>query len=753
MAVGYVCLTLLLFFSGCVQSGPGGGSVIGEKKAAEGTGEFSTQLKINREALVNGRTEQIRVEAAKVILHSDEAEARKVILQTLQRSDTAAVAVCKALKDLSAGGESLKNSEEFIRPIVEILREGDSEQAKAAAEAMLIFDYEQIGGPLEQLVTDSSVPAAAKLNAVYALKLQPDKRAIIKLVNLLEDSVVEKEVAQAAEQALVSLGLPATDDAKSRKEIIRSLQRKGRDEFLTAWKIRQEQQNRVQQLEKELAVWQEKYLVSLGQLYEALGTDTDRGQFLRQRLEDRAAKVRLWALQKIFQWRQGTKGQLPAGLGPILVKLVSDENRDVRLQAAGLLALMVELDSAQQLLSQLKVEQDPQVRIELFVALGGRCYYGLLPNSGAAISGATRKQTLEWAARYIEDPQPQAAQKGAEVMKKLLEQDGLTAEEVEKYLVMLAERYKRQKDQANGTFRGELLNIMANMCSQSVYKAQAVRLFKDFFQEALSDQTSLVREAAVDGLINIDRTKALGALRNDFVNDNSELVRRKLIELAGEVGGADDLLWLSEKAGSGREGELAWQMMLKIFSRSSIEVLAEWAQRLDGEKSRNRLSYEQKITFLEDVELKAVGENRIKIVKAVRVKLAVLYESIGEFEKAAEYYGLLRESAETGQEKEHFLAGLLEVYLRWPKIELAMQLMDNCLLEKDLGPDNPIIRFIGNYLKEPSGAVDASSVVDKLVQIQVAQPRPMWIKQLRTWDKDFGQGNKSSRDDSKAKSE
>ena len=289
------------------------------------------------------------------------------------------------------------------------------------------------------------------------------------------------------------------------------------------------------------------------------------------------------------------------------------------------------------------------------------------------------------------------------------------------------------------------------MCSQSVYKEQAVRLFRHFFQEALGDQTALVRQAAVDGHINIDKTNALNLLRKDFVNDDSEVVRRKVIELAGEVGGTEDLLWLSEKAGPGREGELAWQTMLKIFGRSNIELLAEWAQRLDGEKSKNRLSYEQKITFLEDVEQKAVGEK--KIVKAARVKLAVLYEEAGQFEKAAEYYGLLRESADSQQEKERFLARLLEVYLRWPRLELAVRLMDNCLLEKDLGPDSEIVRSIDNYLKESSGSADANLVVHRLRQIKLSQLRPMWVKQLKAWDKLFAQENKGGADDSERKSE
>jgi len=60
--------------------------------------ELSRQLKINREALLKGTSEQIRIDAATVMLFSEDALARKILLEVLRQSENVAarVAVCKA---------------------------------------------------------------------------------------------------------------------------------------------------------------------------------------------------------------------------------------------------------------------------------------------------------------------------------------------------------------------------------------------------------------------------------------------------------------------------------------------------------------------------------------------------------------------------------------------------------------------------------------------------------------------------------
>ena len=744
MATRRLYLIMLLLVIGCQQGG------IGQDRAAQppnkiksdkiktvAKAELSKQLKINRDALLKGTSEQIRIDAATVMLFNEDPQAREVLLEALAQAENsvARMAVCKALSQARGTSEPIRAEGDFIQPLLEILATKDFGEAKLAAEATLLFEYEQISGPLEKMATDSSLPVKARLNVIYALKLQPDMRAIFQIIRLLNDS--DKQVADEAENVLHSLGIPIGRDARAREQIIDELKRKGRDDFLRDWMVRQETQMR--KLETESDLWQEMYLSALGKIYDGLSDDAAKGKFLAERLGDSEEVVRLWALEKISQWRVGTKSELPAELGPVLVNLVADRNRDVRLKTAGLLSLMGQLNSSQRLLQQLEAEEDDEVKTELFVALGGACYYAFLPGSEVKVPEEIRKKTLEWAAKFLLEENPKKAQKGAEVLKKLLEQNGLTSGEVDRYLGLLAERYNQQKDKADGALRGELLGAMAGLCGpRSVHKAEAAKIFEPLFVEALSDKADLAREASVEGLINIDKTKALGKLKGGFANDSSAKIRQRVIELAGEVGGGDDLTWLAEKLGSA-EGEPAWQAMLTIFKAVEADVLDKWVGRFSSQDMEARLSDEQKISFLEIAERKASGENKTEMLKNVRGQLARLYSKSGRFEQAAKCLGLLRESAESSAEKEAILAQLLDVYLRWPKVETAAQLVDNCLLEKDLGPDNVIVLSIEKYFAELPATADPNVALEALIKIKTAKNRPMWAEQVRRWTKRLSQ--------------
>ncbi len=748
-------LVILLLAAGCQQGGAGQDEAAQAETSAFAKtsvfakaapdkagdkvtkGELSRQLKINKDALLQGANEQIRIDAATVMLFSEDPQAREILLTALAQAENSAarMAVCKALSQARGVQESIKAKADFIQPLFDILATKDFGEAKLAAEATLLFDYEQISGPLEKMASDSSLPTKARLNAIYALKLQPDMRAIFKLISLLDDS--EGQIATEAENTLHSLGIPVGRDAETRKQIIDELKRKGRSEFLRDWLVRQE--TRMRKLEAELDLWRGMYLSALDKIYDGVSDNTARGEFLAERLGDSKETVRLWALEKVSQWRVGTKSELPAELGPVLVNLVSDQNRDVRLKAAELLSLMGQLNSSQRLLQQLEVEQDDEVKTELFVALGGACYYAFLPGSEVKIPEEIRKKTLEWATKFLLEENPKRAQKGAEVIRKLLEQDGLTSDEVDRYLGLLVERYNQQKDKADGALRGELLGAMAGLCGpRSVHKTEAAKAFGLLFEEGLSDKTDLAREASVEGLINIDKTKALGKLKGGFANDSSAKIRRRVIELAGEVGNGNDLTWLAEKLGSA-ESEPAWQAMLTIFKAVGSDVLNKWVERLSSQDMESRLSDEQMISFLEIAERKASGEQSREMLKNVREKLAQLYSKTGRFEQAAKCLGLLREAAGSPGEKEAILAQMLEVYLRWPKVETAAQLVDNCLLGKDLGPDNAIVLTIDKYFAELPAAADPNVVLEALINIKAAKDRPMWAEQVQRWTERFGQ--------------
>jgi HEAT repeat protein len=726
-------LLIILLLVGCQQAGISAGREASPANKTEAKAELSKQLKIYENTLLEGKSEQIRIDAATEMLFSEDQAAREILLSVLRQSENSAarMAVCKALIQAKPEQKRIQKKGDFIQPLLEILPTKIAPEAKLAAESLLIFEYEQISEPLEKVVTSPKLPVNTRLNAIYALKLQPYKQAVIILIKLVNDP--EKQVAESAEQALSSLGITVGLDAELRT--VHILQSQDTDEFLRDRLIWLEGQ--MHKLKGELNQWEERYLSALDEVYSSRKDDAAKAKFLSKHLHNLEATVRLWALDKVYQDRVSStpNPQLPATLESILVNLISDPERDVRLKTAKLLALMVELNSAQRLLEQIKVEQYNEVRIELFVALGRACQYAFSANSGVKVLPEVRKKLLVWAEEYLAEQDPINAQKGADVIKKVLEQGGLAPEEVDNYLGLLRARYEQEKGEADGTLRGELLTAMAGLCAQrSVCRTESSKLFESLFQQALNDETDLVREAAVDGLIYIDKTKALNILRG-FINDRNPIVRKKIIALAGEVGSQEDLVWLSGKIGSSAEGESepAWQAMLEIFKSSDAGVLNEWIIKFDSPSTKAKLSVEQLISFLEIAEGKALRENKLKMLKDIREKLAGLYKKTGAFEQAAKYFGILQADAKKVEERDKILAELLDSFLRWPNLEAATKLVDNCLLEKDLDPNHVIILAIDNYLSEPPAGVDPNEALKALTTINPTRKRPKWLMQVKLW--------------------
>jgi len=726
----YVAMSLLLLVCpafGLAQDEPASPS--DERAEAK----LDEQLSLAKEALRNkGSSPQMRVSAAAVMLSSDERQAREIVLQALAQTENpdARIAVCKALSQATAAQRSIKNPEEFIEPLLNILTSGDTTTAYLAAEATLIFQYEQIADRLEKIVADASLPVQARLNVIYALKLHPDMRAVVQLLALVDDA--DEQVATAARGALKSLGIPRDIDPEK-------LRNQGQEVFLRERLIRQETE--IGKLQTDLHLWRKRYLSALDRIAEMIDGDTAKAKFLAEHLGSSEPAVKLWALDTVKKLRVAPKANIPAELEPILVSLISDQDRDVRLRTANVLSLMGELGSAQQLAEQLQVEKDDEVRMELFTALVGACYYGSRSSAAASVPKQIRKQALGWAVEYLREQEPKKVQKGADAIRKLLEQDGLTADEVKDYLTELAERYQGLKSEADGALRGELLNAMAGLCAQrSMCRAQATTQFQPLFVEALKDEADSARQAAIDGLVYIDKTNALQRLRDDFANDPSPAVRSRLIDLAGEVGGEEDLRWLAEKSGIAGESEPAWQAMLKIFKRSDAQVVSGWVDELTATNAKIKLSDAQRISFLEIAEQKAAGEDKQGMLRDVRARLGQLYGKTSQFEKAVECLEFMRETARTAEEKDAALADLLIAYLRWPKTQLAAELVENCLSEKDLDSESLIVRSIEGYLSNPPDGADTGLLVQTLAKIrpQNVKSRPKWKEHVERWMEQYG---------------
>ncbi len=739
-------LIVLLMIIGCQQTGAGQDRSIvksiivgksAESSERDGQVEASDeQLDINKNALLKDPNELIRIKAASLMLFSDNPQAREFLINEVLsqgKNSAARMSVCKALIQTRSSKESVKNKEDFIQPLLDVFDTEIDTEAQLAAEATLIFEYEEIEELLAKIVTDTEKPAKTRINAIRALTLRltlrPDMNATIRLIRLVDDPV--RLVTDEAEKALHSLGIPVGTNSKMREVIIRDLILKGRDAFLRDWLINQETQMR--QLRADLDSWQKSYIALLDKTYRSKNDDTERGGFLVEYLGSPKAAVKLWALEQVSQWMQGTNPNLPKELEPILISLISDQEKVVRLKTAELLALMRTLNSASPLLAQLKVESDEQVRGQLLDALGWVCFYALSPSASFKISPDLRQQALNEAEVFLSDKDTDKAQIGARVMKKLLERDGLEPEEVDKKLNSLVERYNRLKDEPDEALQGGLLNAMAALVARdSTCKAKAEKLFKPFFMEALSSKRDIVRETAVDGLSYIDETETLTTLRRKgFTDDPSPNVINKLIELARRVGGKEDLNWLSGKLSVNSESKLAWQAMLRIFNDSETALLNKWVDELTG--SQSKISDGQKIAFLKIVEVKAVDEDKLKVCE----KLAELFYRRGQFEQAADYFDRMRKSTQTTEEEKIISSKLLDAYLRWPNLELASDLIENRLSEGDLDPNDVIMQSIDNYLNNPPTGTDGNPVLKVLISIENSSPRPKWREQVEYWTDRF----------------
>lgn len=689
------------------------------------------QLDINKNALLKDPNELIRIKAASLMLFSDNPQARGFLIEILSqgKNSAARMAVCKSLIQTRTSKEPVLNKTEFIQPLLGVFDTDNDAEAQLAAEATLIFEYEEIEELLAKIVTDVERPAKTRINAIRALTLRltlrPDMNATIRLIRLVDDPV--RQVADEAEKALHSLGIPVGTNPKMREVIIRDLILKGRDAFLRDWLINQEAQMR--QLRAELDSWQKSYLALLEKTYRSINDDTERGNFLVEYLGSPKADVKLWALGQVSQWMQGTNPNLPKELEPILISLISDQDKVVRRKTAELLALMRTLNSASPLLAQLKVETDEQVKGQLLDALGWVCFYALSPSASFKVSPEIRQQALNEAEIFLSDKDTDRAQIGARVMKKLLERNGLEPEVVDKKLNSLVERYNRLKDEPDEALQGGLLNAMAALVARdSACKAKAEKLFKTFFMEALSSKRDIVRETAVDGLSYIDETETLTTLRRKgFADDPSPNVINKLIELARRIGGKEDLNWLSGKLGANSESKLAWQAMLRIFNDSEIDLLKKWMDELTGDRSR--ISDVQKIAFLKIVESKAIGDDKLKVFE----KLAELLYRTGQFEQAADYFERLRKSTKNIEEEKVISSKLLDAYLKWPNLELASELIENHLSEGDLDPNDVIMQSINNYLNNPPAGTDRNPLLKVLIGIESPSQRPRWREQIRYW--------------------
>lgn len=656
--------------------------------------DSARQLRIYKDALFRGASEQSRQDAAVELLLRADRASREILLEAFLSSDNEAArqAVCRGLINCRALGAVIRNRTDFRDGLVGILVDEGGLNARLAAEAMLVFKYRELSGRLEKLVRSGEVERRIRLNVVYALKIRPDKEALSELIRLLDDS--DLEIAGAAESALQdSFGIPVGTRKEVWVKILEDLQRKSPNEIRRERLLQQE--TRMRKLQAERDVWQGLYLGSLDKEYEGID-EVSRGELLFERLGSEHTAVKLWALDKVSGRSAGTA--LPAEFGARLIGLISDRDRGVRLATARVLSKMSALNPAEKLLEQFGVEKYDDVRLAIFEALGEACYYAFSPGSEIELSVDVRNETLELSALYIIEKDGRKAKKGAEVIRKLLELSGLEAVRAQKYLGLIAGR-SEQAGSEDGPLRGELLGIMSTLCGRSsYYRQEAAKLFEDAFVAGLGvNGDSAVRQASAAGLMNIDGVKALGMFKErGLADDSSGAIREAVIKLAGRVGKEEDLMWLAEKVGPTGEGQSAYAAIVEILGRQTASVVAEWAEQLE----RRGAGREQVRVLFELTEQKAVGEKAEDVLRSVR-------------------------------------EALLGIYLASNDAVGVGRLMAARLGEQDIVAEDALAARIDSYLDSEEVELSAKEdLVEILEGIEIAPDaggRPMWAEQVKIW--------------------
>lgn len=692
-------------------------------------GQDENQLKINYWTLSNSTDEQIRIDTAKELLVNPAAEARKILLDVLGSANNNGTAnsVCKALNEFRSTSYLIINKQDFISPLMKLIKEQNVETARLAAQATLIFSFKELKAPLEQIIKNPESSDVVKKNAIYAFQIRPDKETVIELIELLEsDDVVISSVAGQSLQEWLPIGNDKQQWNKIKSDIEKGKIDIVREKVLT-------EQDKIHSLKEDVVKWQKKYITSLDNIYAAMSEDSAKAKFVAENLAFEQETVKLWAIEKINMWQKSGKLLPIDTIQKPLVALISDNVPEVRIAAVKLLGMLTNINSAEALFDQLNKETFPDVKTEIIVSLGHVCNFALSPGSDMNINPEIRVETLKATVAFFKDTKPIIS---AEVIRNLLLQNGLEAYEVKPYFQYIADNYKKTQDEQ---VKIGLLDEMQRLCgSDSFYKEVAGDVFRDIFTAAIEDKNSLVAAPAVSGLLRIDPAGSFDLLKSkNFTGHESSKIRSELITVAGQIGTAKDLEWLdalTDKADTDEEKQKAAEAMMNIFQYCKTDSLIVWGQKLTARaKAKNDdVLLGKARTLFETAEKKAEAQQDQKTLDRLRHILADSYAEAALYAPAAKYYGILLQNADPN-EKEDLTAKLLDVNVRGGQAESAKQLLNNILLSSDIGADKKVCIVLDTYFSQTNDKDRAFRIFRAISAIELSGKYPLWSKQLVKW--------------------
>jgi HEAT repeat protein len=616
-----------------------------------------------------------------------------------------------------------------------IIETQPAEPARFAAQGALIFTYRQVEGELQKIINNADSSPAAKKNAVYAFQIRSDKEIVSKLIELLDSRDI---VVSFAAGEVLREWIPPGSDLQAWRKSLKDFESKSRTDILRErlWV----QQNKIRQLGEDVANWQKRYVLALDNVYQATTDDAVRAKLVTESLSFDNSLVKLWAVEKINMWQKSGKALPLDVFQKPIISLVSSSDAAVRLAAAELLGTLTNVNSADELLAQLKIETDPAVKTEILISLGHVCNFGLSPGTEIKINPQIRLETLQIASVFLKESNPMAA---AEVIRNLLLQNGLEVSQVKPYFELIVNAYRKTSDEQ---VRAHLLEEMSRLCgSDSFYKKTAAEIFSDIFKQAVDDPNSQLAAPAVVGFIRVNQAGAFAILKEKgFTGHQSDRIRSELISAAGQIGTEEDLEWLGSilsNSTSDDERRQAAEAMMNIFQYCKADVLLLWAEKMAGSaKTKNdEIVLTRTRAIFDAAEKKAEAEKNAGLLFSIRRTMAKHYSESGLYVQAAKYYGLLLQSNIDPNEVPAITAKLLDAHLRSGQTESAKQIVTNMLLSLDITPDTAAARILDGYFMSNQSLETAKQILQSLASIEMPAgiERPAWKQQIEKWQKLF----------------
>ena len=674
---------------------------------------LTDQLVINRAMLLSGSDENIRIVAAKQMLLDPSEAARDAVVEILKLSDNqnAVLAVCKAIAQSCQWETQMAFTDAYIKPLAGVLGNPDIEVAHQAAAALSVYPYEAVRAELEAVLY-SEAPQQTRLNAIHAVGLKlSEKEAIGAMISLLDD----KDTAISDQACKTLQGWVPIGTNKALWNYVRTeLKQKSPDEIVRDRLSSQE--TKVQQLQQQNKVVTDDLLAAYEQLYAAKTDPPAKSALLVEALKKPIVEVRLWAVRKVALWRNGS--DLPVEISAAAVEVISDPDPTVRFETAKLMVYMAGSNPTEKLMSQLQVEEIEQVQTALLEALSESCYYALLPSSSFKLDPKVRLYTLSKAGEFLNDKTPERIILGADVIRKLLEKNGLEDQAAEQYVSSVLNRYKKALDN-NPALAAKILGVLSKFClADFQYRAIAKKLLEQEFVTALASPNVDIRKAAITGLVNIDKANALKTLREKQIyNDPDPSVAAVVIALAKEVGNGSDYIWLVEKHKQNVEG--VWQTIVAILQREDVTIVEKAINSIDTFN----------IDDAKKIEVLEIGRKKAGIQYKSSILLAQFYLSRSMNAQAAELYTLLLADPAGKTSVAEDAQNAINAFISGGKTASIPALVKELLNSGDIEPENPI----GVKLIEAAASDSGAAMKAELIKITPPQPRPGWQKMVETW--------------------